>query len=349
MTPAEFKTKFDILAAEMSRAVVGYREAVVDLLTGVFAGGNILLEAAPGLGKTLIGKALAAALSMKQTRIQFTPDLMPADIIGTNIIVEDEHGKKEMVFQPGPVFTHVLLADEINRATPKTQSALLEAMQEHHVTVAGKTHVLEEPFLVVATQNPEDLEGTYRLPEAQIDRFSFRLRLTMLSDSEWIEVVRRRTGVLNAEVRPVLTRVEVLAMQAAVRAVNISRQTCAAAAELVCATHPNGAGTNSTGILPMSTGGTPVLRSTGILPVVQKFVRLGASPRGVQALILGAKVRALIDGRDEAGVADIRAVAIPALSHRLLFNFEGQAERIAPETIIGEILEKGRSGDRAIG
>jgi len=333
MTPAEFKTKFDILAAEMSRAVVGYREAVVDLLTGVFAGGNILLEAAPGLGKTLIGKALAAALSMKQTRIQFTPDLMPADIIGTNIIVEDEHGKKEMVFQPGPVFTHVLLADEINRATPKTQSALLEAMQEHHVTVAGKTHVLEEPFLVVATQNPEDLEGTYRLPEAQIDRFSFRLRLTMLSDSEWIEVVRRRTGVLNAEVRPVLTRVEVLAMQAAVRAVNISRQTCAAAAELVCATHPNGAGTNS----------------TGILPVVQKFVRLGASPRGVQALILGAKVRALIDGRDEAGVADIRAVAIPALSHRLLFNFEGQAERIAPETIIGEILEKGRSGDRAIG
>jgi MoxR-like ATPase len=321
MTPTEFKTRFDALAGEMARAVVGHRQAIVDLLTGLFAGGNILLEATPGLGKTLLGKALAAALGVKQTRIQFTPDLMPADIVGTNIIVEDEHGKKEMVFQPGPVFTHMLLADEINRATPKTQSALLEAMQEHHVTVAGKTHVLEEPFLVVATQNPEDLEGTYCLPEAQIDRFLIRLRLAGLSDADWIEVSRRATGTLEAQVQPVLTRQDVLAMQAAVRNVGVSRQTCAAAAELVWATHPNGNG--------------------GGLETVRRFVRLGASPRGVQALILGAKVRALIDGRSEVALADIRDVAVPALSHRLLFNFEGQAERIDPEEIIRQVLARG--------
>jgi MoxR-like ATPase len=323
MTPAEFKTRFDALATEMSRAVVGHRQAIVDLLTGLFAGGNILLEAAPGLGKTLLGKALAAALGVKQTRIQFTPDLMPADIVGTNIIVEDEHGKKEMVFQPGPVFTHMLLADEINRATPKTQSALLEAMQEHHVTVAGKTHVLEEPFLVVATQNPEDLEGTYCLPEAQIDRFLIRLRLAGLSDADWIEVSRRTTGTVEAQMKPVLTRQDVLAMQAAVRNVGVSRQTCAAAAELVSATHPNGDGDG------------------GGLESVRRFVRLGASPRGVQALILGAKVRALIDGRNEVALADIRDVAVPALSHRLLFNFEGQAERIDPEEIIRQVLARG--------
>jgi len=317
MKPEEFKARFDRLTDAMAQAVVGYREAIVDLLTGVFAGGSILLEAAPGLGKTLIAKTLAAALSMKAARIQFTPDLMPADIVGTNVIVEDEQGRKEMVFQRGPVFTNVLLADEINRATPKTQSALLEAMQEHHVTVAGKTHTLDEPFLVVATQNPEDLEGTYRLPEAQIDRFLFRLRLTALSDPEWIEVVRRRTGTASVEVQPVLSREEVVAMQAAARRVGISREVCAYGARVVAATHPDG---------------------NGALESVRKYVRLGVSPRGLQAMVLGGKVRALCEGRDQVRATDMRSVAIPALSHRLLLSFQGQADRIQPETILGEIL-----------
>jgi MoxR-like ATPase len=250
---------------------------------------------------------------------------MPADIIGTTIVVEDEAGRKELVFHPGPVFTHVLLADEINRATPKTQSALLEVMQEHHVTVAGKTHALEEPFLVVATQNPEDLEGTFRLPEAQIDRFGFGLRLSTLSDAEWIEVSRRRTGPDTVRIEPVLTCEDVLAMQAAVRAVTIDRETCAQAAALVCATRP---------------------RAGAAIERVRKYVRLGVSPRGVQSLILGAKVRALIDGRDEVRADDIRAVAVIALSHRLLFNFEGQAERIAPESIIRDILERAEARRR---
>jgi len=316
MNSAEFQKQFAALADEMSRVVVGYRQVIVLVLTGMFSGGNILLEAPPGLGKTMIGKALAAALSMKQSRIQFTPDLMPADIVGTNIIVEDERGRKEMVFQPGPVFTHVLLADEINRATPKTQSALLEAMQEHHVTVAGKTHILEEPFLVVATQNPEDLDGTYHLPEAQIDRFAFRLRLTALEDQEWIEVVRRRTGTTTHQVRPTLSQQEVVAMQDAVRDVGVSREVCAFAAKLVSATHPD----------------------EGAVPAVKKYVRLGSSPRGLQSLILGSKVRALCEGRNEINADDIRWVAVPSLSHRLLFNFEGQADRVDPDGIIRDIL-----------
>ena len=317
MSPEEFQTRFNALADEMARAVIGHRRTIADLLGAVLAAGNILLESPPGLGKTLIGKTLAAALSMRHTRIQFTPDLMPADITGTSIITEDAAGRKEMVFQRGPVFTHVLLADEINRATPKTQSALLEAMQEHHVTVGGTTYALDEPFLVVATQNPEDLEGTYRLPEAQIDRFLFRLRLGGLSDAEWIEMSRRRTGAAREATRAVLSREAVLEMQQGVREVQIAPEACAYGARLVAATHPDG---------------------DGAVESVRRYVRLGSSPRGLQALVLGAKVRALCDARREARGPDVRSVAAAALGHRLLLNFEGQAERVQPETIIHEVL-----------
>ncbi|KPL03354.1 MAG: hypothetical protein AMK75_01585 [Planctomycetes bacterium SM23_65] len=317
MNPKEFQRCFETLANEIGRTVVGHREAILDLLTGLFAGGNILLEAPPGLGKTLIGKTLAGALHIHCSRIQFTPDLMPADIVGTNIIVEDDVGNKEFVFQKGPVFTNLLLADEINRATPKTQSALLEAMQEQHVTTAGETHALDKPFLVVATQNPEDLDGTYHLPEAQVDRFLFRLRLTNLGDQDWIDVTRRRTGTQQIEVKAVLSKDDVTAMQDAVRRVDVDREVCAYGARLVTATHPG---------------------SRRAPASVDRYLRLGASPRGLQALILGAKVRALCEGRSRVTVADVKSVVIPALGHRLLFNFEGQAEMVEPEAIVREIV-----------
>ena len=275
MKPQEFRTNFSNLSQAVSRAVIGYEETIAHLLMGLFAGGNILLEAPPGLGKTLIGKTLAQVLDIDCKRIQFTPDLMPADIVGTNIIVEDAMGKKELVFQKGPVFTSLLLADEINRATPKTQSALLEAMQEHHVTVAGKTYPLHEPFLVVATQNPDDLEGTYRLPEAQVDRFLFRLALTGLGDKDWIEMARRRTGTLKIDVPAVLHAGQVIEMQTALRRINVDGTVCARAAKLVTMSHPD---------------------SQSAPEMVKKYVRLGASPRGLQAMILGAKARAIDAG-----------------------------------------------------
>ena len=319
MNAKEFKQKFELIADEIGKEVIGYRGPIEDILIGLFAGGNILLEAAPGLGKTLIGKTLANALNIKYTRVQFTPDLMPADIVGTNIIVEDKSGKKELVFHEGPVFTNLLLADEINRATPKTQSALLEAMQEHQVTVAGKTYKLEEPFLVVATQNPEETEGVYRLPEAQVDRFLFRLQLLPLSDKEWTEIGRRRTGTEKITLSAVIAKKDITEMQAAVKAVKAGRESFAYGARLVECTHPE---------------------SELATKTVKKYVRIGASPRALQAMVLGAKVRALVAGRDAIKNEDILAVAIPSLSHRLILNFEGQAEKVAPDKIIREIVLK---------
>lgn len=308
------------IRGELAKVIIGQDEVIEELLIALFCRGHALLVGVPGLAKTLLISTLSRTLGLSFSRIQFTPDLMPSDITGTEVIEEDRTtGGRQLRFVRGPVFANVILADEINRTPPKTQSALLEAMQEHHVTVAGRTYPLEEPFLVVATQNPEDLEGTYRLPEAQVDRFGFRLRLSNLGDADWIEVVRRRTGTTSTEIRPVLSRSDVVAMQTAVRQVGVPRAVCAYAAGLVSATHVNGSSTPE---------------------AVRKYVRLGCSPRGIQALILGAKVRALCDGRSEIRSEDIRSVAVPALGHRMLLNFEGQADRIETDQIIRGILEK---------
>jgi MoxR-like ATPase len=314
-----FVASFQRIHKEISKVIVGHNRLIEDVLISLFAGGHVLLEGVPGIGKTMLVSTLANAVDCVFSRIQFTPDLMPSDIIGTRVVVEDDAGKKHFSFQKGPVFTQVLLADEINRATPKTQSALLEAMQEKAVTVAGTRHQLEPPFFVLATQNPLEMEGTYPLPEAQLDRFLFKLLVTFPPLEDLMEVARRTTVREMPSASVVLKHSEVIQMMNVVRDVPIAGHVEKYAARLLLATHP-GSGFET--------------------QMVKQYVKYGGSPRGLQAMILGGKGRALLDGRFNVSVEDIQQVAKPALRHRLILNFEGEAEEVKADTIIAEIINK---------
>jgi len=315
---AEFVNAYQSLRAEVGKIIVGHSEVVTQVLIGLFAGGHVLLEGVPGLGKTLLIKTLAESLELSFSRIQFTPDLMPGDIIGTNIIVEDAQGRKHFQFQRGPIFGHILLADEVNRATPKTQSALLEGMQEGAVTVSGSGHPLPSPFFVLATQNPIEMEGTYPLPEAQLDRFLFKVRVRYPALEELTEIIDRTTHVRAVEVRRVLTGPQVLSMRELVREIPIATHVRDLASFIVLGTHPQWERA------PES---------------ARRYIRYGASPWGAQALVLGAKVRALSDGRFNVSVDDLRAMALPALRHRLILNFEGEAAGVDVDDLVGQIVE----------
>ena len=313
----KFCEQAQAIEAEVGKIIVGQADVVRHVLVCVLAGGHALLEGVPGLGKTMLIRTLGEVLNLEFARIQFTPDLMPADIIGTEILV-DQEGQRQFRFQPGPVFANLVLADEINRATPKTQSALLEAMQEHSVTVADKTYQLEEPFFVLATQNPLEMEGTYPLPEAQLDRFMFKVNVAFPSSDELVQILARTTGEEEPIVKQVASGSDILAMRTVARGVPVASHVSDYVARLVVATHPE---------------------STGAPPLVRQFVRYGASPRAGQALILGAKVSALLAGRFNVAFEDVHSIAQAALRHRLLLNFEGLAEGVRPETIIAELLE----------
>jgi MoxR-like ATPase len=314
-----FRSDFEVLRAEIAKMIVGLEDVVQGVLACLLADGHALLEGVPGLGKTLLVRTLAQCLDLKFSRIQFTPDLMPADVVGTNIIVESPGGGKEFRFQAGPVFANIILADEVNRATPKTQSAMLEAMQEHSVTVAGTMRKLQEPFFVLATQNPIEMEGTYPLPEAQLDRFMFKLLVGYPSLEQLGVIMDRTTGGAIPQVSPVLDGARVLEMRQVVREVPIASHVREYALNIVLATHP----------------GSPAATE-----MTNRFVRYGASPRAAQALILAGKVFALLDGRFNVSFDDIRKAAPAALRHRILLNFEGQAEGVSTDAITAEILEQ---------
>ncbi|HEX9095361.1 MAG TPA: MoxR family ATPase [Candidatus Dormibacteraeota bacterium] len=305
------------LEAELARLIVGQKELLRDTVIALIAGGHVLLEGVPGLGKTVLVRSLGQALTMSFSRIQFTPDLMPADIVGTNVI-GDEAGRREFHYQPGPIFANLVLADEINRATPKTQSALLEAMQERTVTVGTQTRPLPSPFFVLATQNPIELEGTYPLPEAQLDRFFFKVLVPFPSEDDLLEIARRTTGESTPQLKPVADAKAVLGAQRVAREVPIAEHVLGYAARLITATHPD--------------------RTQ--LDGVRRYVRWGASPRGMQTLILAGKVRALLEGRYNVAFDDLNAVAAPALRHRIFLQFEAEADGIAADKIISDILEQ---------
>ena len=311
-----FRRDFRAVHAEIGKAIVGHTEIVDGVLTCLFVGGHALLEGVPGLGKTALIRALASALNLKFGRIQFTPDLMPADVIGTNVIMENEHGQRAFTFMAGPIFAQIILADEINRATPKTQSALLEAMQEHQITAGGEVRKLEEPFFVMATQNPLEQEGTYPLPEAQLDRFFFKLIVNYSNRQEMKAILDRTTTGHKVQINPVLDAKKIIEYQQLVQRVIIAPHVQDYAVRCVLATHPQG---------------------EFAIPMVNQFLRVGASPRAAQAITLSAKVRALLDGRFHVSFKDIKDVLVPAMRHRVILNFEGEAEGMTTDMVLQKV------------
>ena len=305
------------LESELARLIVGQKALVRDTVIALIAAGHTLLEGVPGLGKTVLVRSIGQALDLKFARIQFTPDLMPADIVGTNVIREDK-GRREFQYQAGPLFANLVLADEVNRATPKTQSALLEAMQERTVTVGTETRALPAPFFVLATQNPIELEGTYPLPEAQLDRFFFKSIVPFPTEIELLEIARRTTGNTTPQLKAVAGADALLAAQKVAREVPIAEHVLVYAGKLISATHPDRTELDS----------------------VRRYVRFGASPRGLQTLVLAGKVRALLEGRYNVAYDDIAAVAHPALRHRVFLQFEAEADDVTADQLIDEIVEK---------
>src|SRR5690349_7482540 len=312
-----FRRDYRAVQAEIAKAIVGHHEIVDGVLTCLFVGGHALLEGVPGLGKTALIRALADALHLKFNRIQFTPDLMPADITGTNIIQENEAGHRAQTFQAGPIFAQIVLADEINRATPKTQSALLEAMQEKQVTASGEIRKLEAPFFVMATQNPLEQEGTYPLPEAQLDRFFYKLIVKYSGREELKKILDMTTTGYKADIQPVIDGARIIEHQQLIKRVVIAPHVQDYAIRCVLATHPQG---------------------MFAIPMVNQFLRVGASPRAAQAITLAAKVRALLDNRFHVSFKDIKDVTTPAMRHRVILNFEGEAEGITTDMVLEKVI-----------
>jgi MoxR-like ATPase len=315
----QFRNRYTSVKEQVGRVIVGHDDVVHGVLTSMFIGGHVLLEGVPGLGKTLLVRTLAEALNLKFNRIQFTPDLMPSDILGTNMINENEAGRRAFEFQKGPIFTQICLADEINRATPKTQSAMLETMQEGTVTVAGVRYELEKPFFVMATQNPIEQEGTYPLPEAQLDRFLFKLVVGYSGREELATIIDRTTKGIIIKPEKVMDGAEIKQWQRLIRDVILASHVQDYIVRLVLATHPQG---------------------QYALPITNQYLRWGSSPRGAQTLALAAKVRALLEGRYNVSFEDVRRVYLPAMRHRVILNFEAQAEGLDTDHVLLDILEK---------